>query len=119
MKLLTYLDGVFQPPVLSLKSDKPIAERIAEIVPEGRIYSYQVNIVEGNPMRPFTINFYLGDRVVPFEAFTPEKGFLLAGNDEIEQFKKQYPDYEVAEVFASGHKSCDDHKLINLYRIWK
>lgn len=113
------LDGVFQPPVLSLKSDKPIAERIAEIVPEGRIYSYQVNIVEGNPMRPFTINFYLGDRVVPFEAFTPEKGFLLAGNDEIEQFKKQYPDYEVAEVFASGHKSCDDHKLINLYRIWK
>lgn len=113
------LDGVFQPPVLSLKSDKPIAKRIAEIVPEGRIYSYQVNIVEGNPMRPFTINFYLGDRVVPFEAFTPEKGFLLAGNDEIEQFKKQYPDYGVAEVFASGHKSCDDHKLINLYRIWK
>ena len=113
------LDGVFQPPVLSLKSDKPIAERIAEIVPEGCIYSYQVNIVEGNPMRPFTINFYLGDRVVPFEAFTPEKGFLLAGNDEIEQFKKQYPDYEIAEVYASGHKSCDDHKLINLYRIWK
>lgn len=113
------LDGVFQPPVLSLKSDKPIAERIAEIVPEGRIYSYQVNIVEGNPMRPFTINFYLGDRVVPFEAFIPEKGFLLAGNDEIEQFKKQYPDYEVAGVYASGHKSCDDHKLINLYRIWK
>ena len=39
--------------------------------------------------------------------------------NEIEKIKKQYPDYEVAEVFASGHKSCDDHKLINLYRIWK
>ena len=38
------LDGLFQPAVLNVKSDKPVAERIEGIVPEGKIYSYRTNI---------------------------------------------------------------------------
>lgn len=51
------LDGIFQPAVLNVKSDKPIAERIASIVPEGKLYSYRTDITPGNRMHPFTINF--------------------------------------------------------------
>ena len=70
-------------------------------------------------MHPFTINFYLGDRVVPFDVFEPQKGFLIVGNAEIEDFKEAYPAYQVEEVFDSGHRSCDDHKIIHFYRFWK
>lgn len=113
------LDGIFQPAVLNVKSDKPIAERIASIVPEGKLYSYRTDITPGNRMHPFTINFYLGDRVVPFDVFEPQKGFLIVGNAEIEDFKEAYPAYQVEEVFDSGHRSCDDHKIIHFYRFWK
>lgn len=113
------LDGVFQPPVLSLKSDKPIAERIAGLVPEGYVYAYREDVVKGNPLRPFTINYYLGDRVVPFEAFMPQEGLLIVGNEEINSFRQKYPEYQVKEVYASGHKSCDDRKVITLYHIKK
>ena len=113
------LDGIFQPAVLNVKSDKPIAERIASIVPEGKLYSYRTDITPGNRMHPFTINFYLGDRVVPFDVFEPQKGFLIVGNAEIEDFKVAYPAYQVEEVFDSGHRSCDDHKIIHFYRFWK
>ena len=113
------LDGIFQPAVLSLKSDKPVAERIASIVPEGELYSYRTDITPGNRMHPFTVNFYLGDRIVPFDVFMPQKGFLIVGNSEIEDFKKDYPAYQVEEVFDSGHRSCDDHKIIHFYRFWK
>ena len=113
------LDGIFQPAVLNVKSDKPIAERIASIVPEGKLYSYRTDITPGNRMHPFTINFYLGDQVVPFDVFEPQKGFLIVGNAEIEDFKEAYPAYQVEEVFDSGHRSCDDHKIIHFYRFWK
>lgn len=113
------LDGLFQPAVLNVKSDKPIAERIAVIVPEGKLYSYRNDIIPGNRMHPFTINFYLGDRVMPFDVFEPEKGFLIVGNSEIDDFKQTYPDYQVEEIFDSGHRSCDDHKILHFYRFWK
>lgn len=113
------LDGLFQPAVLNVKSDKPVAERIEGIVPEGKIYSYRTDITPGNRMHPFTINFYLGDRVMPFDVFEPEKGFLIVGNSEIEDFERAYPDYQVEEIFDSGHRSCDDHKILHFYRFWK
>lgn len=113
------MDGIFQPAVLNVKSDKPIAERIAAIVPEGNLYSYRNDVVPGNRMHPFTINFYLGDRVIPFDVFEPDRGFLVVGNSEIEDFLKTYPLYQVEEVFDSGHRSCDDRKIIHFYRFWK
>ena len=42
-------------------------------------------------MHPFTINFYLGDRVMPFDVFEPEKGFLIVGNSEIEDLNGLIP----------------------------
>ena len=110
------LDGMYQPLVLNTKSDKPQADYIAQIAPKGKIYSYRTDVVPGNPLHPFTINFYLGDRVVPFEAAHPAEGLLLVGNDEITDWCKANPNYQVTLVKDFNHRSCDDHKLLKLYR---
>ncbi len=110
------LDGVFQPLVLNTKSDKPLADYIAQKAPKGRIYSFRTDVTPGNPLHPFTINFYLGDRVVPFEAFSPEEGWLIVGNEEITDFAQRYPQYAVTLDKDFHHKSCDDHKMLKFYR---
>lgn len=110
------LDGFYQPIILSSKSDYGVAMKIKEFVPQGRLYSYRTDIVVGDRMHPFTINFYLGDRVVPFECFNPSAGYLIAGNDDIDTFKKVYTSYNVEEVYNFNHRSCDDKKWLHLYK---
>lgn len=109
------LDGFYQPLLLNTKSDKPVAEAIARIQPVGRIYSFRTDITPGNPMHPFTINFYLGDRVAPFEAFMPARGYVIIGNDEAAEFCRRYPQYNLTERVNFNRRSCDDHKIIHLY----
>lgn len=113
------LDGLYQPLVLNTKSDKPVAERIARIQPMGTIYSFRTDVTPGNPMHPFTINFYLGDRVVPFEAFMPTEGNVIIGNDEAQEFRRRYPQYALVEKVNFNRRSCDDHKYIHLYHFSK
>lgn len=113
------LDGVYQPLVLNTKSDKPQAEIIRKYVPQGRVYSYRAEVTPGNPMHPFTINFYLGDRVVPFTAFMPAEGYLITGDDDIDTFCKRFPDYEAAEAADLNHRSCDDRRMLRFYRFKK
>ncbi len=110
------LDGFYQPAVLRVKSDRAVARRIEALVPEGRLFSYRTDQVKGNRMHPFTINFYLGDRVVPFDAFRPAEGWLIAGNDDIDTFLRTHAGYTAELAYDSGHKSCDDRKVVRLYR---
>lgn len=110
------LDGFYQPTVLNVKSDKPIAEKIRKFVPEGRLYSYRSDVVEGNRMHPFTVNFYLGDRVAPFDCFLPREGYVLMGEDEEKSFMSKFgKDYILQKVYYTAHRSCDDHKVNVLY----
>ena len=116
LSIYVTLDGFYQPTVLNVKSDKPMAREIATLVPQGRIYSYRSENTEGNPLHPFTVNFYLGDRIVPFQAFLPEEGYLLMGEHEREPFLKQYADYALEDIYNSNRRSCDDHSVVHLYR---
>lgn len=117
--LFMAFDGVFAPAIMEVKTDKPVAERIAEIVPQGKLYSCHKNQTSGNPMRQFTVNFYLGDRVVPFDAEKPATGYLIAGEEEAAEFSSTHPGYALQLVFDSGHHSCDDRKILRLYRFSK
>ena len=110
------LDGYYLPRMLNVKSDYYCAQRIKQMVPEGRIYSFRTDVTPGNPMHPFTINFYLGDRIVPYEAFRPAEGYLLAGDADIDAFKERYPQLATSEVMDLQHKSCDDRKMLHFYR---
>ena len=104
------------PAVLNVKSDKPYAERIAQIVPAGKVYSTHTAELEGDPVRPFSVNFYLGDRVEPFDKTKPAQGYLLACDEDAKDFLQEHPGYSLELVYDSGHRSCDDRKVIQLYR---
>ena len=109
-------DGYLGPAVLNVKSDKPYAERIAQIVPAGKVYSTHTAELEGDPVRPFSVNFYLGDRVEPFDKTKPAQGYLLACDEDAKDFLQEHPGYSLELVYDSGHRSCDDRKVIQLYR---
>lgn len=109
------LDGFFIPTVLNVKSDKPVASHIATLVPDGKLYSCYPNQMTGNPMRQFSLNFYLNDRIVPFELEKPSEGYLIAGEEDAKEFKKKHTHYQLELIYDSGHSSCDDHKIIHLY----
>ncbi len=106
------LDSVYQPEVMNAKSDKPIAEAIRAQVPEGNLYSY----ISIDMMRYFTVNFYLGNRVLQFENEQPREGYLLIGPNDYESFVKRHTNYEFEEVYRSVKKSCDTKQPIVMYR---
>ncbi len=113
------LDAVYLPLVLNTKSDKPQADFVAQTVPEGRVYSFRRDVTPGNPLHPFTINFYLGDRVVPFEAFRPAEGYLLMGEGDEEVFRERFADYDLHLVRDFHHRSCDDRRMLYFYHFCK
>ncbi len=112
------LDGLYQPVILNVKSDRAVAEEISRIVPEGRVYSFRTDVVEGNRMHPFTVNFYLGDRMVPFDCFNPRgDGYVLMGEDMAGPFMERYGEgYMLEQVYDPLHRSCDDKRFNRLYR---
>lgn len=112
------LDGFYQPVVLNTKSDKDIAGKIAHLVPEGRLYSYRAEYYDANRMHPFTINFYLNDRVIPIDKAPslPEEGYLIVSGNSMEKFQKEYPQYRTQQIFKTRKRSCDDRQPVSFYR---
>ena len=114
------LDGVYQPAVLNVKSNKPIAERVQALAPEGNIYSYITIMAEGNRLHPFTLNYYLNNRVVPFIDFSPTEGYLFLGDREYEGFIEKYGETFVIEQLPdSRFKSNDNRDWMNIYHFKK
>ena len=114
------LDGVYQPAVLNVKSNKPIAERVQALAPEGNIYSYITIMAEGNRLHPFTLNYYLGNRVVPFIDFAPTEGYLFLGDKEYEGFMDKYgKTFNIEQLPDSRFKSNDNRDWMNIYHFKK
>lgn len=109
------LDGVFQPTVLNVKSDKRLAKEVMKLVPEGPMYSY----IKADMMRYFTINFYAGNRVLLFETEQPEEGYLLIGKKEAVWYLPEQSDYEFEQVYTSNKRSCDTRDIVCMYRFKK
>ena len=114
------LDGVYQPAVLNVKSNKPIAERVQDLAPEGNIYSYITHMAEGNRLHPFTLNFYLNNRVVPFIDFAPTEGYLFLGDREYNGFIEIYgKTFIIEQLPDSRFKSNDNRDWMNIYHFKK
>lgn len=114
--LFMSLDGVYQPAVLNVKSDKGLAEEVRKIVPEGKIYSY----VSVDMLRFYVVNFYNNDRVALFERDMPQEGYLLVGANDFNGFKPRYEnEYTFNEVYRSKKRGCDIRDIIYLYHFAK
>lgn len=110
------LDGVYQPAVLNVKSNKHIAERIEKLQPEGNIYSYITIMAEGNRLHPFTLNFYLDNRVIPFIDFAPTEGYLFLGEKEYNGFMEKYGQtFNIEQLSDSRFKSNDNRDWMHIY----
>ena len=111
------LDGVFQPVVLNVKSNKEDAMKIAQLAPQGYVYSYITNTVMANRLHPFTINFYLNNRVVPFVDFAPEQGYVIIGDKEEEKFRTTYgEEFDIERVEGIEFKSNDFRDRTHVYK---
>jgi hypothetical protein len=114
------LDGVFQPVVLNVKSNKEDAMKIAQLAPQGYVYSYITNTVMANRLHPFTINFYLNNRVVPFVDFAPEQGYVIIGDKEEEKFRTTYgEEFDIERVEGIEFKSNDFRDRTHVYKFGK
>lgn len=114
------LDSFVLPAIKAVKSDRPVAEEIARLVPpDALLLTYRADQVAGNRMHPFTINFYLDNRLLPVDTHQAPfaEAYLITGNDEIEAFKKAYPAFDVQLVLDTHHRSCDDSKIVKLHKI--
>ena len=117
LSLFLALDGFYLPTVLNVKSDYAIARQIASIQPAGTIYSYRTDALKANHIVPFTINFYVGNRIVPIDKAPapPLNGLLVTGDDEILAFGRNYPQYTTVPLLETDHRSCDDKKKVKVY----
>lgn len=117
LALFFALDGFYLPKILNVKSDRQVALDIRQICPQGTLYSYRETYIEANRMHPFTLNFYLDDRIIPIDKAPepPCQGLLVTGDNDIEAFQKCYPRYDVLLLMDTHHRSCDDRRPLKVY----
>lgn len=112
---LLALNAVFLPPVLSAKSDLPLARAISAAVPAGVVYQY----IDDPMLRYYTVNFYIGDRIRPFDVDNaPDQGVILADDYAIGRWSEQYGDRYcvVGKVLTASQKSCDSRSVPTLWQ---
>ena len=115
------LDGLYQPLVLNVKSDKAEALRIQALQPEGTVYSYRPEDERKdarNLMHPFTINYYLNDRVKPLTSLPdglPRNGLLITEASDADSLLARHPDFRLQRLFSKA-RSCDGRKPIHVFR---
>ncbi|MDR0988589.1 MAG: glycosyltransferase family 39 protein [Prevotellaceae bacterium] len=107
--LFVALDGVYQPTVLAVKSDKHLAARIREQVPTGVVYSYLSSF--------YCVNYYLHDAMRHFTAEHPTEGYVVLPERDNDRFLKEYAHtYQLEEIFLTTRRSCDLRDEIYLYK---
>lgn len=108
--LFVAFDGIYQPTVVSTKSDKKIAQRLMDLQPEGNIYSYGIHF--------YNINFYLNDRLrhIKREAPANGSGFLIVPLFEEEKMLTELNNrYVLKSVFHTTYRSCDARAQVACY----
>lgn len=112
------LDGIVLPRIYDVKSDYYVAQSIYNIVPsDAKIWDYRHDWKPGerSRMHQFTVNFYIGDRIVPLDFNKPQSGYMIMGDEDYDEFCKSYPKYKLTRVKRFDHKSCDDKRCLTLY----
>lgn len=116
------LAGLYQPIVLSTKSDRDIARVIDTILPVETLYTY----ISTPMLRYYTVNFYLGDRTIPVtDALAsgasltptplPAEGHILLNDQDLPRLQSHFPSHTFIPVYTSSHPSCDTRRPATLY----
>ena len=111
------LDAIYQPAILTSKSDKEIADEVSKIANGEPITSYVATYM----LHFFGINWYLDDNVGVFD---PDKypnkntkGYMLVGEKDYTKLQELYGDrYTFEEVYRSNKRSCDVKQIVLLLK---
>ncbi len=124
---LMLLDVFVLPPVMSSRSDKPMAQRVEQLASEKPLYAY----IDDNSgmMHYFTLNFYAHNTIRNFptgmqsERFQttssalPTDAYLLVGRETMQLFRQAYPQYQCTLVEDFQRRSCDVKQDVQVWRI--
>jgi 4-amino-4-deoxy-L-arabinose transferase-like glycosyltransferase len=111
--LYVAFSGTYQPGIVNAKSDKPIADAVAAVVPEGPIYAH----VSADMLRFFTADFYTGDRIKEFDTFSPASGVMLIGVDDARTWLPAHASaYEFVLLKHFKNRSCDVRQEVLMLR---
>jgi hypothetical protein len=112
--LFVSLDGVYQPTVLAVKSDKHLVNQIREYVPQGTVYSY-------DGMSFYCANFYMNDQMRHFEKDLPSgEGYVVLPERGKELLFEEFGNtYDFEEIFLTKKRSCDLRDEIYMYKFKK
>lgn len=103
------LDGVYQPVVLNVKTDRYLAAKVAEYVPAGKIYSYESLF--------YSINYYNGNRMSLFDQEKPAEGVLLVGQKKYDRLLREFGgEYSFERLYESSKRSCDTRDVVYILR---
>ena len=114
LTIFVALDGVYQPTILSTKSDIRIAKRLNQLQPEGPIYSYGFTC--------YCVNFYLKDRMRHIEKVTNQqtKGYVIVAEHEEQQMLEEIKGrFNVYPIFRTPYRSCDSRRPVACYYFWR
>lgn len=102
------------PAAMNVKSDRPLAALIEEAVgEEAPVYSWRPD-----PMwRYYTINYYMGDRLLLFDVEKPVSGYLLVGEEDFPVLRDNAASgYLFSEVLTTGGRSSESGQRLKLLR---
>lgn len=111
--ILLALSSAILPPVLSSKSDLPLAIAVSEAAPTGPVYEFHTDRL----IRYYTVNFYIGDRMRLFAREMPTNGWIIIDEPDIEAWREAYGTaYTLTEVTPWHRRSCDTRRQPHLMR---
>lgn len=102
------------PAAVNVKSDKPLAERVAQALPAGEtLYGYRHGLMD----RYYTIGFYLTDGLPRFDALRPERGVLLVGEEDFQTMVAEHGGgYTFTPIEATLGRSREAKKEMRLMK---
>ena len=106
------LDALLLPPLMSSRSDKPLAAEVENYTKQKSLYSFVDD--KDKMLHFFTLNFYCHNRI---QIFNPEvhSGLLLIGDRDVAIFSQLNPNLQLEPIRDFHHRSCDTRQNILLY----
>lgn len=106
------LDALLLPPLMSSRSDKPLAAEVENYAKQKPLYSFVDD--KDKMLHFFTLNFYCHNRI---QIFNPEvhSGLLLIGDRDVATFSRLNPNIQLEPIRDFHHRSCDTRQNILLY----
>lgn len=106
------LDALLLPPLISSRSDKPLAAEVENYAKQKPLYSFVDD--KDKMLHFFTLNFYCHNRI---QIFNPEvhSGLLLIGDRDVATFSRLNPNIQLEPIRDFHHRSCDTRQNILLY----